>query len=173
MQQKIINNRRLFIISIIIVIIILIIDQMTKVFYLKKITDLMLNSDGTEFFIKKTKFLNIVLVWNSGISFGIFNGIKFMSYIIMSINILISYILIINIIKSNNYTESISLSLILGGAIGNIFDRFYRGSVIDFIDFHIKDYHWPAFNIADSSVFIGIFVYILYDIFKNKHNVNG
>ena len=173
MQQKIINNRKLFIISIIIVIIILIIDQITKVFYLKKITDLMLNSDGTEFFIRKTKFLNIVLVWNSGISFGIFNGIKFMSYVIMSINILISYILILNIIKSNNYTESISLSLILGGAIGNIFDRFYRGSVIDFIDFHIKDYHWPAFNIADSSVFIGIIIYILYDIFKNKHNVNG
>lgn len=171
MQQEITDNKRFLLISLAMVLMIVMVDQITKSVVLKLITSLIINTDGSKFFIKISSFLNIVLVWNSGISFGIFNGLKFMPNILLFINILISSFITYMIIKKNNTPmDIITLSFILGGAIGNITDRIFRGSVIDFIDFHFKQYHWPAFNFADSSVFIGIFLYFIYDLFyKNKN----
>ena len=63
----------------------------------------------------------------------------------------------------------VPLGLIVGGAFGNVIDRFSMGAVADFIDFHIYDYHWPAFNFADSAVFVGVSLILLFDLFaKNK-----
>lgn len=165
MQKKIVTNRKLFIMSISIASIIILIDQITKNFFLKKITNLIVDTNRTESIIKILDFLNIVLVWNNGISFGIFNGLKFTPYILLLINTFIAGTIIYFIIKSNDFVNSIALSFILGGALGNIIDRIFRGAVIDFIDFHFKQYHWPAFNIADSSIFFGIFLYFMYDLF--------
>lgn len=164
-MQKTINKKKILFISFIIIITTVILDQITKSLVLKKITSLISDTDGMEFFIKVSDFLNIVLVWNSGISFGIFNGLKFMPHILLLINILISSTIFYLICKSNNFIYNIALSFIFGGAVGNIIDRIFRGAVIDFLDFHFRQYHWPAFNLADSSIFIGIIIYLVYDLF--------
>ena len=70
--------------------------------------------------------------------------------------------------KAENKKLIIGLICIIGGAIGNIIDRVYHGAVIDFLDFHIKSYHWPAFNIADSCIFIGATLIILDSLFPDK-----
>lgn len=171
MQQKTINNRRFLLLSLTTTLAIVVVDQITKTLVLKGITSLITNSDGSRFFIKISSFLNIILVWNSGISFGIFNGSKFMPNVLLFVNILISSLIAYMIAKkSNTLTDIIALSFILGGAIGNITDRIFRGAVIDFIDFHFKQHHWPAFNFADSSIFIGILLYLIYDLFYRDKN---
>ena len=128
MQQEISNNRRFLLLSFAITLVIAIIDQITKTIVLRDITSLITNSDGSKFFIKISSFLNIVLVWNSGISFGIFNGSKFMPSILLFVNILISSLIAYMIIKkSNTLLDTVDLSFILGGAIGNFSNGFSSG----------------------------------------------
>ena len=116
-----------------------------------------------------TPFFNIVLTWNSGISFGIFSNQGSFSVIILStLATLIVFFLAVWLMKAENKKLIIGLICIIGGAIGNIIDRVYHGAVIDFLDFHIKNYHWPAFNVADSCIFIGATLIILDSLFPNK-----
>ena len=116
-----------------------------------------------------TPFFNIVLTWNSGISFGIFSNQGSFSVIILStLATLIVFFLAVWLIKAVNKKLIIGLICIIGGAIGNIIDRVYHGAVIDFLDFHIKSYHWPAFNVADSCIFIGATLIILDSLFPDK-----
>ena len=116
-----------------------------------------------------TPFFNIVLTWNSGISFGIFSNQGSFSVIILStLATLIVFFLAVWLMKAVNKKLIIGLICIIGGAIGNIIDRVYHGAVIDFLDFHIKNYHWPAFNVADSCIFIGATLIILDSLFPDK-----
>ena len=116
-----------------------------------------------------TPFFNIVLTWNSGISFGIFSNQGSFSVIILStLATLIVFFLAAWLMKAENKKLIIGLICIIGGAIGNIIDRVYHGAVIDFLDFHIKSYHWPAFNVADSCIFIGATLIILDSLFPDK-----
>ena len=116
-----------------------------------------------------TPFFNIVLTWNSGISFGIFSNQGSFSVIILStLATLIVFFLAVWLMKAENKKLIIGLICIIGGAIGNIIDRVYHGAVIDFLDFHIKNYHWPAFNVADSCIFIGATLIILDSLFPDK-----
>ena len=116
-----------------------------------------------------TPFFNIVLTWNSGISFGIFSNQGGFSVIILStLAILIVFFLAVWLVKAENRKLIIGLIFIIGGAIGNIIDRVYHGAVIDFLDFHINNYHWPAFNLADSCIFIGAALIILDSLFPDK-----
>ena len=116
-----------------------------------------------------TPFFNIVLTWNSGISFGIFSNQGSFSVIILStLATLIVFFLAVWLMKAENKRLIIGLICIIGGAIGNIIDRVYHGAVIDFLDFHIKSYHWPAFNLADSCIFIGATLIILDSLFPDK-----
>lgn len=116
-----------------------------------------------------TPFFNIVLTWNSGISFGIFSNQGSFSVIILStLATLIVFFLGVWLMKAENKKLIIGLICIIGGAIGNIIDRVYHGAVIDFLDFHIKSYHWPAFNVADSCIFIGATLIILDSLFPDK-----
>ena len=116
-----------------------------------------------------TPFFNIVLTWNSGISFGIFSNQGSFSVIILStLATLIVFFLAVWLMKAENKKLIIGLICIIGGAIGNIIDRVYHGAVIDFLDFHIKSYHWPAFNLADSCIFIGATLIILDSLFPDK-----
>ncbi len=104
-------------------------------------------------------FFNIVHVRNSGIAFGLLrgNGAESISLIITIITMIITGILIIWAIRLKNRDRllKLSLSLIIGGAIGNIIDRIRLNEVVDFLDFYIGSYHWPAFNVADSAITIG------------------
>ena len=111
-------------------------------------------------------FLNMTMVWNEGISFGLFNdgnGGTALPLIILSL--IISTIFAIWLTKSKHVMQSIGLALVIGGALGNVIDRFRFGAVMDFIDIHAFGYHYPSFNIADSAIVIGVGILIIYAAF--------
>ena len=135
------------------------IDKISKILILK--------NSSSEIYINS--FLNFSLVWNSGISFGILQIEPNIFYLLISIIITaINLILIYWMLTSSNYLESIFISIILGGALGNLFDRYYYSSVPDFIDLHYESFHWFTFNIADIFITIGIIGLIIIDLFKIK-----
>ncbi len=139
------------------------IDRISKILVLK----IFLNSSSSEIYINS--FLNFSLVWNSGIGFGILQLEANIFYLLISIIITaINLILIYWMLSSSNYLESIFISIILGGALGNLFDRYYYSSVPDFIDLHYESFHWFTFNIADIFITIGIIGLITIDLFKIK-----
>jgi signal peptidase II len=118
--------------------------------------------------VKICDFLNFVMVWNKGISFGMFNGIKIANYFFIFFSSSIVVFLIYITEKSEKNIEVISFSLIIGGAVGNLIDRINYGAVADFFDFHINNYHYPAFNIADSCIFCGAVLFIFYNLLGNE-----
>ena len=119
--------------------------------------------------IPVTSFFNLVLTWNNGISFGLFNNGSNLNALILSLlAIAIVIFLIMWLRKSETKRVAIGLGLIIGGAIGNIIDRGLHGAVVDFLDFHINLYHWPAFNIADSCITIGAMILVFDSLFSPK-----
>ena len=117
-------------------------------------------------------FLNIILVWNSGIGFGLLSFDKsvvynFVTMLIILINIVILYLAL----KSNNL-KSYLFIIILGGSLGNLFDRIYYSAVPDFIDLNYNNFHWFVFNVADIFITVGILCLILVELFFNKHELN-
>jgi|TARA_B100001540_G_C15422399_1_gene468334 signal peptidase II len=139
------------------------IDRLSKIYILKYFE---LNSSE----IYLTSFLNLILVWNKGIGFGllsfegnvVYNFITFFIFIV----ILILFVVGVKYDQKNGYFYMI----IIGGALGNLFDRIYFSAVPDFIDFHLGDFHWFVFNVADIFITIGIFCLIIAEIFFNKTN---
>lgn len=104
-----------------------------------------------------TPFLNLVMVWNQGISFGLFsqNTTDMMSLVFIGISLLASLGMLIWLALTTRRVPAWALSLIIGGAIGNAADRIRFGAVADFVDLHVYGWHWPAFNLADSAIVIG------------------
>ncbi len=140
---------------------ILILDQLTKWFFRNVVLD------GTRF-IEITPFLNLVEVWNRGVSFGLFASDSSWTPILLSaLAIAISVVLIVWLKRAETRLLALALGIVIGGAIGNVIDRVIWGHVYDFLDFHIAGYHWPAFNVADSAISIGV-VLILIDGFIAK-----
>ena len=107
-------------------------------------------------------FLNIVSVRNTGAAFGMFRGLGSSFFIVISI----AAIIFIGTLIMRNVYNVIGLSLILGGAVGNLIDRLIYGKVVDFIDFSVGNFHWPAFNVADSSLTIGIGIILITSLLK-------
>ena len=139
------------------------VDRISKILILKNFS----NNSLSEIYFNS--FLNFSLVWNSGIGFGILQIEPNIFYSIISIIItIINLILIYWMLTSPNYLESIFISIILGGSLGNLFDRYYYSSVPDFIDFHYQSFHWFTFNIADIFITTGIIGLIIIDLFKIK-----
>ena len=121
---------------------------------------------GSEIF--SSKFLNINLIWNEGIAFGLFSFNEKIFYNLLTILILI-IILIILIMSIKSYGfKKYSLLMILGGALGNVFDRLYYKAVPDFIDFHIGNFHWFIFNVADIFITIGIIFMVIIELFNKN-----
>ena len=152
-------------INLIIIISIFILDRLTKfyVIYLDKI-----NSDSEIF---SSKFLNIYLIWNEGIAFGLFSFNENNLYNLLTLFILIIIFVILYMVSKSNGFKKYSLLMILGGALGNVFDRIIYKAVPDFIDFHIGNFHWFIFNFADIFITIGvIFLIILEFTVINKNN---
>ncbi len=121
---------------------------------------------------------NLVLVWNKGAAFGILaNASEFVRKLVLIFASLIAALFTIAYayVKRHSLSnlEFYSLALIAGGALGNLYDRIFLGAVRDFLDFHINNYHWPAFNIADSSITIGITLFIINEIFFKKKKENA
>lgn len=108
-----------------------------------------------------TSFLNIILAGNLGVSFGLFHAHNAMGvWILLGIATLLSCLLLYWLCQAKNKGTIIALGLMLGGAAGNILDRYQFGKVVDFIDLHALGYHWYTFNIADCGVVIGAALYI-------------
>ena len=117
-------------------------------------------------------FLNIILVWNSGIGFGLLSFdssviYNFVTMLIVLINIVILYLAL----KSNSLKGYLFI-VILGGSLGNLFDRIYYSAVPDFIDLNYNNFHWFVFNVADIFITVGIMCLILVELFFNKHELN-
>ncbi len=121
---------------------------------------------GSEIF--SSKFLNINLIWNEGIAFGLFSFSNKNSYNAFTILILLVILAIFFFIIKSKGLERYSLLMILGGALGNFFDRIFTNAVPDFIDFHIGNLHWFIFNIADIFITLGVVFMIILELFKNK-----
>jgi signal peptidase II len=113
-------------------------------------------------------YLNFELVWNTGIGFGLFSQNANIYYHLISIIIFSVIIFLIYLIIKADFLEKVLFSLILGGAIGNFYDRLVYFAVPDFIDFHINDFHWFTFNIADIFITLGIVLIIVKDLIIKK-----
>ena len=139
------------------------IDRVSKILILKNLS----NNSSSEIYINS--FLNFSLAWNNGIGFGILQIEHFFFYMIITIIItIINFALIYWMLTSSNYLESIFVSIILGGSLGNLLDRYYYNAVPDFIDLHYESFHWFTFNIADIFITIGIIGLVIIDLFKIK-----
>ena len=148
------------IVSLVIVIFIFILDRVSK----KKIINEQLNGDSL--FIND--YLNFDLVWNTGISFGLFSQNAGVYYHAISSIIFLVIIFLSYLISRAIFLEKILFSLILGGALGNFFDRVQYYAVPDFIDIHVNDFHWFTFNIADIFITIGVIFLIIKDLILSK-----
>lgn len=149
-------------ISIMVIVITILVDQISKEY----IIDTLIQSHETKTI---TSFLNFVLVRNEGITFGLFNNVINGAIIFSMLAIIITIMLIIWLLKENNILIKVALGLIIGGAIGNIIDRVRYGAVVDFIDLHIKQYHWYSFNIADAAICIGVSILIFDNLYGIKN----
>lgn len=142
----------------------LLVDQWTKYYFFN-----MLDQAGTTY-IEVLPFFNIVKVYNYGVSFGMFNNLEYGRLILSIVALSITIALCIWLYKVTKMYMIVSLGLIIGGALGNIIDRVRLGAVADFIDIYVGKYHWPAFNVADSTIFIGVAILFI-DSFFDKTQV--
>ncbi|MBR1733884.1 MAG: signal peptidase II [Alphaproteobacteria bacterium] len=131
-------------------------DQLSKLFVL-----LYLREN-----IALTPFFNIILVQNRGVTFGLFED-TIPPVILSLLALFIIAFLIVFMLKQQPYYR-LPISVIIGGAIGNIFDRIRFGAVTDFLDFHLYQYHWPAFNIADTAIVLGTFSLLIISYIEEK-----
>ena len=113
-------------------------------------------------------FLNLHLIWNDGIAFGLFSFEQKTYYHSLTGVIILITIIVLWMITRTEKTEKFAFSMIFGGSLGNIFDRVYYQSVPDFIDFHINNFHWFIFNVADIFITIGVILLIILEFFKKK-----
>ena len=159
-------NLKKFIISVILILSLTIfIDQLTKyiavIVLFEKQQVLIVNP-----------YLNFRPVWNDGISFGMLQGYGNLGRVLFIIIALIISLWIILYSKKLNSIGFIGYNMIAGGAIGNVVDRVIYGKVIDFIDVHYKEYHWPTFNMADSFIFIGVLIFIYNELIVLRGSKN-
>jgi signal peptidase II len=107
-------------------------------------------------YVEVTGFFNLVMVWNRGISFGLLPSEGGARWLLVAVTAAIVAALVVWLARVRERWLALSLGLVIGGATGNIFDRLYYGAVADFFDVHAFGYHWPAFNVADSAIVVGV-----------------
>ena len=136
-------------------------DRLTKI-YILKIAEV---ENAVDIYINT--YLNFYLIWNKGIAFGLFSfNERFIYNIITAIILLIIVVILVMVLKNKGF-KKYSLMFVLGGSLGNVFDRIYYSAVPDFIDFHINDFHWFVFNVADIFITLGIICLIFNEILIN------
>jgi len=152
-----------FYISFSIVALIYFLDRLSKIYVIQ----LDKNNLGSDIF--NSAYLNIVLIWNKGIAFGLLSFNE--SYLYNIISLIIAIIIIVLVIMSlkNQGFKRYSLLMIVGGALGNLHDRFFFNAVPDFIDFHIGNFHWFIFNVSDIFITFGVISMIVLELFDNKN----
>lgn len=116
-------------------------------------------------------FFNIVLVWNRGVSFGMFGAAG--PLVLAAVAGAVALVLVVWMLRSPRRFEALALGAVAGGAAGNILDRLTRGAVVDFLDFHIAGWHWYAFNLADSAITVGIALLLFDAVFMRGGRTGG
>jgi len=148
--------------KIIIILAIFFFDRVTKIYLLN------LQEDGTDIDFHITSFLNFYLIWNTGIGFGLASMEANIYYhVLTAIIVIINIGLIFFLVKSKSIYAYL-IALIIGGSLGNLFDRIYYYAVPDFIDLHLGNFHWFIFNVADIFITIGIIGLILVELLKKE-----
>ena len=160
MILKILNQN--FIINLSVTFFIFLIDRISKIYVINLDKKLL----GSEIFY--SKYLNISLIWNEGIAFGLFSLGDKTFYNFLTILILIIILIIIFMLHKSEGLKKYSLLMILGGALGNLYDRVFNKAVPDFIDFHVEEFHWFIFNVADIFITIGVIFMIFLEFTNNK-----
>jgi signal peptidase II len=152
-----------FYISFSIVALIYFLDRLSKIYVIQ----LDKNNLGSDIF--NSTYLNIVLIWNKGIAFGLLSFSESYLYNIISLIIAIIIIVLVIISSKSQGFKRYSLLMIVGGALGNLHDRFFFNAVPDFIDFHIGNFHWFIFNVSDIFITLGVISMIVLELFDNKN----
>jgi len=148
--------------SLLIVFIVFLLDRVSKYIILK------LSQPLGELDISVTSFLDFNLIWNNGIAFGFFSFEQNFYYNFFTLLIILITSIIIWLSYKADGLEKISYLMIIGGSLGNIFDRIYYSSVPDFIDISINNFHWFIFNVADIFISAGVILLIILEFFKKK-----
>ena len=164
--MKFIQNNKKFYLNLSIVFFVYILDRITKIYILH----LTQNNFGSEIF--SSKYLNIFPIWNRGISFGLLSFDKMNLYHFLSFFISVIILILIIMAIKNQGLKRLFLLIIIGGALGNLYDRIRYNGVLDFIDFHVGNFHWFIFNVSDIFITLGIIGMILLELTRNKNEFN-
>ena len=151
-----------FLINLFVIVTIFSLDRISKLYviYLYK------KNFNSEIFT--SKFLNIYLIWNEGIAFGLFSFDEKIYYNLLTFLIIVVTLIILWMIVKTEKIEKLAFMMIFGGSLGNIFDRLIYFAVPDFIDFHVKNFHWFIFNVADIFITVGVILLIYNELFLRK-----
>ncbi|MFN4282998.1 MAG: signal peptidase II [Alphaproteobacteria bacterium] len=121
--------------------------------------------------IEVTPFFNLVMVWNEGVTFGLGNNVEWGRWLFAGLALVIVVILIGWLARAAHLWVLVALGLVIGGAIGNVIDRLRWGAVADFLDFHAFGWHWPAFNLADAGIVVGVLLLVLDALVGHKQSL--
>ena len=156
------NLNKNFLINVFLISLIFLLDRISKIYVIYLNQKLL----GSEIF--SSNYLNISLIWNEGIAFGLFSFSKTIIYDLLTLFIsIVILVIFIMLIKSKDLRKY-PLLMIFGGAIGNLYDRVFYKAVPDFIDLHVNNFHWFIFNVADIFITLGVIFMILIEIIANK-----
>ena len=158
------NLTKNFYINLFLIILVYALDRISKIY----IINLDKNNLGSD--IYTSSYLNITLIWNKGIAFGIFSFDKIYFYNFLSFIIGVVILILVTMMLKNNSFKRYSLLVIIGGALGNLYDRIFFNAVPDFIDFHIGNFHWFIFNVSDIFITIGVIAMIILELIDNNSN---
>ena len=159
------NLTKNFYISSLIIFVIFLLDRISKIY----VINFNVKNSSTELYT--SKFLNINLIWNEGVAFGFLSFSQNNLYNLLTAIILIIILVILKMIIDSQGIKKYGLLMIFGGALGNLFDRLFYKAVPDFFDFHVEEFHWFVFNVADIFITIGVIIMILFElIFNNQKN---
>ena len=154
-KNKIVTKNNLYCLSVI-----------SIIFFLDRYTKLFIINNFTENTYYLNNYINLDLVWNTGIGFGLFSSNSDIIYNLTSLLIIMVIICLIYFLIYSEKYEKIIYSIIVGGALGNFYDRIFFKAVPDFIDLHYKNFHWFTFNLADIFITLGIIAFLFKEIFK-------
>ena len=141
---------------------IFLVDRLTKLYLIN------LQTSGTDVDFYIFPFLNIFLVWNTGIGFGLISLESNIFYHLLTFLIILINIVLIYLLYKSKGLYSYLIAIIIGGSLGNLFDRMYYYAVPDFVDFHIGNHHWFVFNVADIFITVGIALLIMEELLTKK-----
>ena len=160
------TSLKAFFLNFTIILIIFLIDRISK-FYILKLAEVESSVD-----IYVTSYLNLFLIWNKGIAFGLLSMNESIIYNTITLIIGLIIIFILFMMWKNDNIQRYFLALVAGGALGNLYDRIVYTAVPDFIDLHFHGFHWFVFNVADIFITVGVFCLILVEFFYNNKNTN-